>query len=890
MARATVAGGLLTFLFTDIVGSTRLWERAPDAARRVLERHNELVTSIVNAHNGDVFKMVGDECCCVFGDPLDAISAAVDTHRALAHEAWPPEAGTIQVRAGIHSGEAIREGGDYFGPALNRVARLVSAAHGGQVVVSSTTAHLVSGLLPASLSIVDLGAHRLKDLAEAQHVFQINAAGLQAEFPTLASLDAKPNNLPSQLSSFVGRVEDLETLRQMLSENRLVTVCGAGGIGKTRLALQVAADTIGAYADGSWFIRLADISDGALVAQSIATTLHIAGTPGQPFQETLCERLRDKTMFLLLDNSEHVLPGTAELVRALLLCCPNVHILVTSRESLHVPGEAVLRIGPLTSSDACRLFVRRGNLTNADDHVRHICEELDRLPLAIELAASRIGTLTIKQLDERLNAILPVLASKDPSQEARHRTLQATLEWSYRLLNPKEQRFFAMLAVFEGGFTLDACEAVAWAGEEHDPAFLLLDALVDKSFVAAEPDGDSMRFRLLDFLHRHARRQLHENDVEESLAQRLHFEYFKGFADRWGTWPSDDEERAYLTAYERELPNLRAALDWGLMQDTKTLALELLMKVLLYWQQHTNSTEARSWLKRVLDGWDGADGVVYAKLFRRAATFATIEDDYDAARDLTQKASEIFRRLDDCGGLAEALHNLAVIEQRSGSEEAALALYLEALDIFVQTNHEIGIITASYNIALVHKRRGDLSQAKAFLERGMEMCGSPQHADRLGTFWMLHGEIAMHEGNFEQAAASLQRALEIKRGLGDRHDEVEALCNIAVLEMRRANWTAARNDVGQALAIASELQLASLIIACLEASCALLMHNGETSRAREIMAVAKALRGEHGYVFTVVDELRGDLAPIADVEPAALTPGTVPRVCGELEQLLAVNA
>ncbi|HET7813405.1 MAG TPA: tetratricopeptide repeat protein [Candidatus Baltobacteraceae bacterium] len=890
MARAAPAEGLFTFLFTDIVGSTRLWERAPKAARQALARHNELVKTIVSLNGGSVFKMVGDACCCVFGTASDAIAAAVAMQRDLATEPWPSAVGTMQIRIGIHSGDAICEDGDYFGPALNRVARLVSAAHGGQIVLSSVTADLASGSLPPSYAIADLGSHRLKDLSEAQHIFQVNAAGLPAEFPALASLDAKPNNLPSQLSSFVGRGTELTQLRELLSLHRLVTICGAGGIGKTRMALQAAADTIGSFADGSWFVRLADISDSALVAQTIAATLHVAGVPGQEFNETLADRLRDKKLFLLLDNSEHVLPGTADLVRTLLGSCPHVSMLVTSREPLHVAGEAVLRIGPLEPEDAYALFARRSNLTGVDACVRDICDKLDRLPLAIELAASRIGTLTAKQMDDRLTAILPVLASKDPSQEARHRTLQATLAWSYRLLNPKEQRFFSMLAVFEGGFTLEACEAVAWAGEEDDPAFVLLDALVDKSFVAAEPVGDAMRYRLLDFLHRYACEKLYERPSEADLAHRTHFEFFKAMAQRWGKWSSDEDECAYLSEFERELPNLRAALTWSLKQSDKAPCLELLLNVLMYWQQHANTAEARKWLNSALDQWDGSAEILYAKLFRRAATFATIEDDYDAARELTQRASELFRRLGDRSGLAEALHNLAVIEQRSGSEETALQLYSEALKIFEETGHEIGTITASYNIALVHKQRGELAQAKEYLQRGMALCTTPQHGDRLGTFRMLYGEIAMREGRFDEAAASLQEALSIKRALHDRHDEVETLCNIAVFEIRRGDWSAARRNAAEALTLAHELELPSLFIACFELCGALLLHADDPARAREVMAVAKALRGERGYVYGIMNDLRDELTGIADVEAAVLAPGRVRRLTGELAELLRVDA
>ncbi|HKU67788.1 MAG TPA: adenylate/guanylate cyclase domain-containing protein [Candidatus Baltobacteraceae bacterium] len=882
MAPASVAQGLLTFLFTDIVGSTRLWERAPQAARQALARHNEILANIVASHDGTIFKTVGDACCCVFADPAQAVRAAIAMQRALSQEAWPQAAGTVEIRIGIHTGEAIAEGGDYFGPTLNRVARLMSAAHGGQIVVSASTANHAAQTLAPECTVVDLGAHRLKDLAEPQHVYQICADGLALDFPALASLDAQPNNLPSQLSTFVGRAEELAQLRQLVANNRLVTVCGVGGIGKTRVALQVAAETIGAYADGSWIVRLADITDPQLVPQSVASTLHVTGIPGQPLTETLCQHLATKNLFLLLDNAEHVLQAAAQLVNALLTSCPGLTVLVTSCEPLHLAGEHIVRIGPLSVSDAETLFVSRACLHKTDEYVNHICGELDRLPLAIELAAGRVGTLTTKQLDARLNRILPVLTSKDASHVTRHRTLQATIEWSYRLLNPKEQRFFTLLSVFEGGFTIEACEAVAWAGEEDDPAYELLDALVDKSFVTAEPFGDAMRYRLLESLHGFARARLAATG-ESAMARDLHFEYFKTLADRWGTWQTADEEHAYLQAFAVEIPNLRAALERGLERDEPSAAFELLLKVALYWQQHCSIAEARAWLERACRRAGARPSILHAKLLRRASTFATIEDDYVAARELTDLAREMFSELNDRPGTAEAIHNLAVIEQRSGSEEEAYRLYGQALEMFEQTNHEIGIITALFNLAQTAKRRGEAGAAKGYLERGMSLCTSQVHADRLATFWLLRAQIAMDEAAYEEAAPALVRALEMKRALDDRHDIVEVLCTFAVLEIRRNDLQRARGYARDAAELAQQLSVPSLLIGCLEVWAVIAIRNGNDERAARAFALSKGLRKQLGYVYAIMSELAPDLEQFAHVAPAEdASREAVARAVGEL--------
>lgn len=880
MAPATLAKGLLTFLFTDIVGSTLLWERAPQAARRAVARHYDIVRDVVVAHRGIIFKTVGDACCCVFDEPLDAVRAALAMQLAIAREAWPDAVGALQIRVAMHSGEAIAEDGDYFGSTLNRVARLVSAAHGGQIVLSDSTAQCVAGSLPAQCGLTDLGAHRLKDLAQPQRVFQLCAAGLPVDFPPLLTLDAQPNNLPSQLSTFVGREAELQALRDLLRQHRLVTLCGAGGIGKTRLALQAAAETIGTYAGGSWIVRLADIAEAELVAQTAAAALHIAGVPGQLPIDTLVSHLRDKQLFLLLDNAEHLLAAVAQFAGALAGACSKLTLLVTSREPLHIAGEQVLRIGPLAAQDARNLFLGRASLQQADAYVANICDELEGVPLAIELAAGRIGTLSTKQLAQRLETMLPALSSKDQSQEARHRTLNATIEWSYRLLNPKEQRFFALLAVFEGGFTLEACEAVAWAGEEDDPAYALLDALVDKSFVTAEPAGESMRYRLLESLNRFARAKLIESG-EEPAARDLHFEYFKTIADCWDNWQSPEEEQIYLRELALELPNLRAALDWGLRREDPSSALEMVLAVARYWQQHCNVSEARSWLARACAA-AGSAGSLHAKLLRRAATFATIEDDYASARDLTQRALEMFSQLEDRAGTAEALHNLAVIEQRSGSEERAYRLYAEALVLFEQTNHETGVITALYNLAQTAKRRGDVPAAKHYLERGTSLCVLAQHADRLASFWTLRAEIAIDECNYDDAGQALGKALDMKLALDDRHDQVEVLCNFGVLEMRRGDWNAAREYARKALRLAAQLDLPSLFIGCFELF-AVMLKSSDASRAAEIAALAKALRRDHRYVYEILSELAPDLAAFAGV-PAAppVAREVLQRMIGEL--------
>lgn len=845
-----VSQGLLTFAFTDIVGSTRLWERAPSAMHAALKRHNEILYGSVRAEHGTIFKTVGDACCCVFDSAAEAVRAAIAVQQTLAQERWDPEIGHLRVRIGIHSGTAVEQHGDYFGPALNRVARLVSAGHAQQILLSEAALAEIDGALEGECRVEDLGAHRLKDLAEPQHIYQVIAAGLPEAYPPPASLDARPNNLPSQLSSFVGREREMSDLRELVAHNRLVTVCGLGGVGKTRLALQIAADTIGRYSDGSWLVRLADFESPDLVAHAVASTLHVAETPGQDILQTLAEQLRDRHLFLLLDNAEQVLQATAAIARTLLTSCPGLRVLVTSREPLHLPGERVLRLGRMVGTDAADLFSERAALGSGDREVSRICDRLGGVPLAIEIAAGRIGTLSTAQLAQRLDALLPTLVSKDATQEQRHRTLRATMDWSYRLLGAQEQRFFNRLAVFEGGFTLEACEALA--PEADEAAYELLDALVDKSFVAAEPAGETMRYRLLELLREFGCEQLQQSpDMRE--AHERHFAYYKAFA-----------ERTDVTSLGAELPNLRAALEWGFAQEDREPGFEMLLRVALYWQLHGNVSEGRSWFARACEAADGTPNPMLGKLLRRAATFATIEDEYETARDLTEQARDVFGAVGDRAGVAEALHNLAVIEDRSGSAAEARRLYTMALSEFEQTGHTIGIITAMYNVAQSFMHAGEYPEAKTHFERGMALCTAPEHADRLASFAHALGDVALKCGDYDEAQRNFERALEMKRGMESRHDEVEALFSLASLQFRRSDPSAARAYAREAAQITRELNVPSLVIGCFELHAVLASGSGDPQRAHTLAALALEMRRKYHYVYGILDDLAPEVRALCE--------------------------
>lgn len=854
---------MLTFAFTDIAGSTRLWERAPDAMRESLARHDALIRTIALDHHGTVFKTVGDASYCVFDNPSDAVLAAVEIQRRLATETWPESIGTLRVRIGIHTGDATSSDGDYFGPTLNRVARVTAAGHGGQILVSATTVGLIGDRLGDSLNVVDLGAHRLKDLLRPESIFQITGAGLARDFAPLKTLDAKPNNLPSQLSSFVGRELELRDLNTALLTQRLTTIAGPAGIGKTRLGLQAAADSIGRFHDGSWIVRLED-TGADFAAQAIAGALHVPDVAGQPIEDSLLDALRDKTLFLFLDNTERIVAALAQLVHRILNTCPSVVILVTSREPLHITGEYVVRIGPMDAASATRLFTARAvqsshAATRHDDEkiIERICARLDGSPLAIELAAARVSTFGAAELERRLQSDLKLLVAKDPSGSERHRTITSAIDWSYRLLSLDEQRFLASLSLFEGGFALDAAEAIASEAGEVD-ALMLLDALVDKSLVTAEPANEAMRYRLLELIRDYARQRLDESHETDPIARR-HFDHFKRFADRWGQWTDESEEHRYVTQLEREVPNMRAALAWGLARDDRKPAFALLQKFAGYWQLRCIIREARDWFERALNVSGSADERTVAALLRRAATFATIDDDYRVARDLTQRSLEQYERAGDQSGVSEALHNLAVIEDRCGNSDIAQALYTRAYDGFVATSHHAGMITALYNLGQGAMKRAEISEAEQFFERGLALCDTAADADKRASLLMASGDVALCQRRIDEADRIFTEALQLKRELGSDFDEAEALRGLALIHMRREDWAGALRYAREGLEIANRLQIASLTLGFFEALAVIRWNTGGVHEAEELVALADMLRDHTQYSYDILREIQPEL-------------------------------
>jgi predicted ATPase/class 3 adenylate cyclase len=553
--------GVVTFLFTDVEGSTRRWEADADGMRASLVVHDGALRSAIEAHGGFLFKHTGDGVCAAFASPKSAVDAAVAAQRDL----------ELPVRMGVATGEAELREGDYFGAVLNRAARVMAAGHGGQILVADSTAGLLSGV-----DLLDLGPRRLRDVPMPVGVFQVRAAGLRAEFPPLRALDTSPGNLPRTVTSFIGRESEVAEVEAAVRSHQLVTLTGVGGVGKTRLALEVASELTDEFPDGVWFFELAAVTDPAAVPDAVAAVLGIAQQPGKTVSESVAAALEGRVRLLVIDNCEHVLAAAADLIEAILAHSATVRILATSREGLGIPDE---RVWPVRSLDvaagidsaAVSLFVERAqgiapgfSIVDGDEAaaVTDICQRLDGIPLAIELAASRMASMTASEMRDRLHHRFRLLVGSRRGLE-RHHTLRHAVAWSYDLLDDTEKSVLNRSSVFAGGFDLQSACAVAASDDLDEYAVLdVLDALVRKSLLIADRSSGRTRFAMLETIRQFAEDQLVASGAADQV-RNAHARYFAGReTDVLALWDSPRQREAY-DWFAEELANLRTAFRWA---------------------------------------------------------------------------------------------------------------------------------------------------------------------------------------------------------------------------------------------------------------------------------------------------------------------------------------
>ncbi len=812
--------GTVTFLFTDIEGSTTLVAALKDRWPAVVDDHNRLLRQAFRAHEGSEIDVAGDGFFYSFASARSALEATLEAQRSVATHTWPDDV-RILVRMGIHTGEPQTAAAGYVGIDVHRAARIAAAGHGGQILISQTTAELIRHGVPDGVRLIDLGEHRLKDLARPEHLYQVAADGLREDFPVLRSLDTLPNNLPRLLTRFVGRDAETVQVRELLAGSPMLTLTGAGGIGKTRLALHVAADLLDRYQDGVWVVELGTITDPSLVPQAVATSVGIATPPGAAPINSILSHLRPRTTLLVLDDCEHLVDAAARLADALLRGCPNLRIIATSREAFGIPGETIYRVpslslpdaadrqpsGNLLTYEAVALFADRARVVDptftidqrSASAVVRICRSLDGIPLALELAAARVRSMPVDQIAARLDDRFRLLTGGSRIALQRQQTLRAAMDWSHDLLTDQEKAILRRLAVFAGSFTLEAAEAVCRGADiESHEVLDLLSRLVDKSLVILDVESGGGRYRLLETVREYAREKLVESE-EAGEAQSRHRDWYVALVERAkpdffrGSDPTE-----WIALFDRERANLGAALDWSASDPSSGDALVRMAAGLWrYWEIRGALAEASTWLARAVEADAGDASEVRATALTGAAVIAGLRGDPQGAMRYLERCVDTQRAIGNPLAIASALSNLASLCVQQGDSERAVALYEEGLALARSVSDWRGVAFQLMNLASVAEGRGDHEGAFRSFEEAAEIFRA--EGDIWGEAHALGQQGATVHASGDPAAAEeiLTRALTLYRSIGDGR-------GVARMLMLLADAEASRGETTQAIALHRE--------------------------------------------------------------------------------------
>ncbi|TML91779.1 MAG: LuxR family transcriptional regulator [Actinobacteria bacterium] len=793
----SLPAGTLTFVMTDVEGSSRLWEVDPAAASEALVRRKELIADATWRHDGTlpVEQGEGDSSVSVFARASNAAAYALELQQRMAAEAWPGGA-SVRIRVALHTGEAeIYPDGTYQGGALNRCARLRAIGHGGQILVSQAAYEVIVDGLPDDVRVHDLGIHRLRDLARPEHVWQLGHPELIDAFPPLRSIDAVANNLPVQLTSFVGREREIAEVSALVREHRLITLTGAGGSGKTRLALAIAAGVSEEHA-AIWWLDLAPLADPSLVPAALAAVLGVPESPLEPITDTLVRHLATRRALVGLDNCEHLLEACAGLAKRLLQDCPSVTVLATSRELLGISGETTWAVPPLTTprdgaiedSEAVLLFVDRARASRSNfalsdattGPVAQICTRLDGIPLAIELAAARTRMLSVDQIADGLADRFHLLTGGSRSVLPRQRTLESSVDWSHDLLDAEERAVFRRLAVFASTFTLEAAEAVCAGGEIASGEVLdLLGRLVDRSLVQATEEASSLsRYRLLETIRDYARRKLTDASEAEATRDR-HLDFYVAFAQQAAVGLEGSALLPSLARVDTEIDNLRAALDWSTHSAERDRGLLLVGYLALYWFARSDLAMGRGYLEATLEH-------VHADERARAAALSALclvsyrAGDMQAAARYGDEAVDTGRRLGDAHTLGRALHWRGWVRYWGQADRARGWADFEEADALLRPTGDrlfqalnLALLAWAYVDTTEAGRSGPLLTESLTLARADEL----PHARCYGL--LVLGYLDTYEGRLQTGAAHLNEAIELARAIGDHYAEIMSTCLLA---------------------------------------------------------------------------------------------------------------
>ena len=903
--------GTVTFLFTDIEGSTKLAQQYPDAMPALLARHHEILRQAIQAQNGYIFQNEGDSLAVAFHSAIDALNAALNAQRLLQEEPWTPA--PIKVRMGIHTGTAQLNDSSaptvYTGyTTLASTQRIMSAGHGGQILLSGATRELVRDMLPASTDVADMGEKRLKDLLRPEHIYQLNISGLPSTFPPLKTLDSFPNNLPTQLTTFIGRENEIAEVKQELELHRLVTLTGSGGTGKTRLSLQVAAELLEKFDHGVWFVELAPLTDSDLIPQTILSAIDIQEQQGKTPLEVLKEYLHEKQVLIVLDNCEHLISASAQVANTLLNAAPRLKILASSREALGVKGEVSYPVPSLSLPDikhlpvieqlsqyeAVRLFIDRALLVaphfdvNKDNapFIAQICHRLDGIPLAIELAAARVKMLSIEQISKRLDDRFRLLTGGARTSLPRQQTLRALIDWSYDLLSENERLLLRQLSVFAGGWTLEAAEEGCAGGERDNISpydiLDLLTQLVNKSLVIVMEHSQSgeTRYRMLETIRQYAREKLLEVGGGEIIRDK-HLAYFVKLVEQAEPELYRSNQIFWLNKLDDEIDNFRIAMEWALANDVES-GLRIASIPWRFWLGRSYFQEVGDWLKQLLEQYKTVNAL-HAQALAIQSMCRFRQGDFSKTIELAKQSLEMARVLSDKQMEALGLAFLGVFMAAQGSVGDGTPLMEEALAIYRSLGDKIGqagttewlsvnnnnmeraIAYANESLALA-RELGDLSgivprlcmlsrltfynedftSPSAWLDEALSI--SRQLGDRMGEAYAIatSGVLSYWQGNYPQAISCLEEAILLCEKNGDHYQSLWAHVNIAYAVLRQGDTQRAEALFADSIRSTQKAGLTIASIFAIEGVASLNVQIGRPERAARLFAWADMMRDKIG--------------------------------------------
>ena len=865
----SMPSGTVSLLFTDIDGSTRLLEQLGDAYATLLSDHHRIVSEAIAAHGGSHVDAAGDGLFVSFPTARAALLACIDAQRAIGSHPWP-EGADVRVRMGLHTGEPLSAASGYVGIDVHRAARICAAGHGGQILVSEAARALIGSALPDGVSFRELGAHRLKDLATPIRLYQVLAPRLTSEFPPVRSLDTLPNNLPHQLSSFVGRMQEIADAKARLAATPILTLTGPGGVGKTRLALEVGAHMVDAFPDGVWFVELSTLNEGEQIGATIASALQLKqANPGA--LPTLIEAIAERRMLMILDNCEHLLDAVVQVADALLRRCPDLRIVATSREALGMSGESLMPVPSmslpelgasgsreaferLAACDAVRLFLDRGRsvlpgfeLTQENaEAISQICLRLDGIPLAVELAAARVRSLPPHQIATRLDHRFRLLTGGSRTALPRHRTLRAAMDWSFDMLPEAEQILLPRLSAFAGSFSLEAAEAVAAGGPVvGDEMIDLLARLVDKSLLMPEEGSTEARYRMLETIRDYAQERLVEaGDASEVYAR--HRDWFVALVEqaRPGFF-TGAEHAPWLARLSDDHDNLRAALRWSDEDpDGSSAELSLASGLWRFWEIRGHLAEGSAWLERALARTGGEISARRALGLTGLGVLATQRGDHAGASAAHEASLLLQRELGNPLAIAAACNNVASAAIEQGTFDRARELYREAIDLTRAAGDQHGVGFSLINLADLAARQGNNSEADELYAESIQtfealgdQWGVAQATSRLAL-------VSRRRGDFGAARARYNDAMGIYRRLGDRRAEARMLAGLGDVAAHEGDHAGAAAVYRESLALRSQLGDRAGVASMLERLAG--VADGAPERAARLIGMATGLRESIG--------------------------------------------